>query len=114
MAEQIERRKHPRNQIKWAVNFFSDRGVIEGEAVNISVEGLSVRCDEPIRLEETYRMSILPADHPLIEITGKIIWSEFYGLDDENKTCGMGVCFVEIADEDRRFLEELESKEKNE
>jgi hypothetical protein len=58
-------------------------------------------------------MSILPPDHPLIEITGMIVWSDFYGLDDENKPCGMGVCFVEIADEDRHFLEQLEYEEEN-
>ena len=110
MAEQVERRKHRRTDVQWPVTVLTERGAIEGEAVNMASEGLSIRCDEPLRLNETYQMSVLPPNHELIEFTGKVLWSEFYGLDDQNSPCGMGICFVEIAGKDHHFLTRLESE----
>jgi hypothetical protein len=40
-----------------------------------------------------------------LELTGKIVWADLYGLDRDENAFGMGVCFVEIADKDRQVFE---------
>jgi len=37
-------------------------------------------------------------------LTGKVVWADMYGLDEEENAFGMGVCLVEIAEEDQKFL----------
>jgi hypothetical protein len=39
-----------------------------------------------------------------IEVTGKVIWSDFYGMDEDQSPLCLGVSFAEIAEDDRRRL----------
>jgi len=57
-------------------------------------------------------MSILPPRHQGIGVTARVIWSDLYGLDDSEGTYGVGMCLVEISDEDRRFLDDLALSER--
>ena len=107
LSTKNERRKEPRIEVKWPVAVFAEHGTIEGETRNISVEGLAVFCDEPLRLNESYRISISPPDHPAVGITGKVVWSDLYGIEGDDTTVGMGVCFMEISGEDRDYLDEV-------
>ena len=46
-------------------------------------------------------MAISPPNHDAIGVTGKVIWSDFYALENNETAVGMGVCLVEISDKDR-------------
>ncbi len=107
MDETIERRKHPRKEVKWSASVLTDGGTIEAETRDISVDGISVRCKKPLRMNEVFRMGIMPPGGRMIEFTGEVVWSDLYGIDEENVAYGMGVCFVELSKEDRHVLEEL-------
>ena len=102
-----DRRKHPRFEVDWPITVFTDEDTVEGEAVNISLEGLSICFEEPLPLKKILRITIAPHDHPIIQISGAIVWSDLYAMDDDKTTIGMGVCFVEISDEDRLAIEKL-------
>jgi hypothetical protein len=104
MAKKVERRKHPRRQVTWPVNVFTAHGTIEGETKDISPNGVFIACEEPLALNENYRIGIIPPNHQIIDVTGKVIWSDLYGIDENNTAFGMGVCFVEIPDKDQNFL----------
>ena len=58
-------------------------------------------------MHETYRISINPSNHQTICVTGKIVWSDLYGINDEKGSCYIGVCLVEIAEEERHLLNDL-------
>ena len=107
MDNNIERRKQPRCEVKWPVAILTDQGTIEGEARNIGPGGIFIYCEEPLQLNEIFRMSIFPANHKAIEVTGKPVWSDLYGIDDRGKHVCMGVCFMETSDEDHRFLNDI-------
>jgi len=107
MEEGIDRRNQPRVEVSWPIKILSDRGEIEGEVTNISSEGLYVCCDDPLPLNETFPMSILPPDHEVVEVKGKIVRSDFYGLDENETPICIGICFVEVSEEDRLFWENL-------
>ena len=109
MTITIERRKHTRGEIRWPVTVLADHGNIEGETINISVDGLSIRCDEPLMINEVFRIAIMPPDRQAIGVSGKVIWSDLYGIDPNDTAVGLGLCFVRISDEDRKVFEEAVS-----
>jgi hypothetical protein len=82
-------------------------GTVEGETTNISAQGVSITCDEPLLLNEIYTLHIRPLDYDSIEVSGRVIWSDMYGIDGENKTVGIGVCIVEISDKDHSYFKEI-------
>jgi len=101
-----ERRKSPRRKINWPVNIVVDDEIIAGETVDITLDGIHLTCDDPIPLNEQLSMTIAPPDRALIKVTARVVWSEPDGIDLEHRAVGMGVCFVEISDDDCQLFEE--------
>ena len=106
MDKSIEKRKNPRVEVRWPINLSNDQETIEGETVNISSDGISLCCDDPLALNSIYNISIMPLNQSIIEIKGKIVWSDCYGIEDET-TYGIGVCFIEISEKDQKRFNEL-------
>jgi len=107
LAAGIEKRRSPRMEVSWPITILAETGTIEGEIRNVSVDGLLIFCEEPLRLNETYRMSILPGKHHAIGVSGKVVWADAYCMDGENTAFGVGTCLVEVIDEDREVLSAL-------
>ena len=106
MENSSENRRHPRVKVEWPVIVSKGDDFIEGETKNIAFDGISVCCEEPLPLDEIISISIEPDGQQSIVVSGKVIWSDVYGIDDQSTTYGVGVCFVKISDEDRsRFLD---------
>ena len=105
MGNSIERGKHTRIEVTWHAIVLDDEGT-EGEARNISVTGMFIRCREPLRINELYRFSLRPPAHHPIELNGKVIWSNLDDVGGGETAYGMGLCF-EIPDEDRHFLTDI-------
>jgi hypothetical protein len=106
---------------RWPVTIIMNSGTIEGETTNISAQGVSISCDEPLLLgvstscdetlllNEICTLHISPPDYGAIEVSGKVVWSDMHGIDGENKTVGIGVCIVEISDKDRGYFKNIVS-----
>ena len=105
MLAQREKRRSKRRNVMWPVSVESEHGTIQGEIRNISLSGIYVRCDEPLRVNEDFRMAIIPPNRQPIGLIGKVVWADMYGIDAEENAFGMGVCLVEIAKEDQEFLQ---------
>jgi len=105
LLAQREKRRAKRSDVRWPVSVESEHGTIQGEIRNISLSGIYVRCDEPLRVNEDFRMAIIPPNRQAIGLTGKVVWADMYGIDHEENAFGMGVCLVEINEEDQKFLE---------
>lgn len=105
MLAQREKRRSKRSDVRWPVSVESEHGTILGEIRNISLSGIYVRCDEPLRVNEDFRMAIIPPNRQAIGLTGKVVWADMYGIDEDEIAFGMGVCLVEIAKEDQKFLQ---------
>ncbi len=106
MENSSEKRRHPRIKVEWSVIVSKGDDFIEGEAKNIAFDGIAICCEEPLPLDEIVSISIEPDEQQSIVVSGKVIWSDVYGLDDQNTTYGVGICFFKISDEDRsRFLD---------
>lgn len=109
MTAEIERRKQPRIDVRWPVTVMDDQGTIKGETRDISSEGVAIFCDEPLRLDKSYHIAVTPPEHTALGITGKVTWSDLYGMEDGVTAVGMGICFVELSGEDQVFLKEMVS-----
>lgn len=104
------RRKNERVYVKWPVTIIMSSGTFEGETTNITNQGVGIVCDEPLHLNATYTLIIRPANHEALEVTGKVVWSDLYGIDGDNKTVGIGICFIEISEKDRLFFNDTISE----
>ena len=110
MAEDNERREHPRIEVNWTVNIIVDDEVVVGETSDVGTNGIHVCCDDPLPMDKILHMRIAPPDMESIEVKAKVVWADLSAFDIDNNPVGMGVCFVEISEEDRnRFEQALES-----
>ncbi len=106
MENSSENRRHPRIKVEWPVIVYHGDDFIEGKIKDVAFDGISIFCEEPLPLDEIVNISIEPTDQQSMVISGKVVWSDVYGIDDQNSTYGIGLCFVKISDEDRsRFLD---------
>jgi hypothetical protein len=104
-----EKRRNSRRFVRWPIKVEAEQGTVGGETRNVSYDGIYIRCDEPLRVNQDFRMAILPPDRQAIGLTGKVVWADLYGLDKDENAFGMGVCLVEIADRDRQVFEDAVS-----
>jgi hypothetical protein len=102
-----EKRRHPRIEVEWPAIVSKGDDFIEGEVKNIAFDGISICCEEPLPLDEIISISIEPTDQRSIVISGRVIWSDVYGIDEQNSTYGIGLCFVKISDQDHSSYLEL-------
>jgi hypothetical protein len=105
----VEKRKLPRIEVRWPVTMITEKGSVEGEARNITVEGVFIHCMERLSVNETYRLLIKPAGEQ-IEVMGKLLWSNLDGAGDRDILPGMGFCFVKVSEGDRELLRQAIEK----
>ena len=107
MNDVSERRDHPRIEVEWPIALYFDDEIIEGTTKNITTDGIYICCNQPLPLDKVFRVSITPPNHQAVGVTGKVVWSDLYGLGDGKDVFGVGICLVEMSDKDRHYLNEL-------
>ena len=93
----------PRANLRWHVNAVTPKGPLEGVTKDISTRGAYVCCARPLRLNEVFHMSINSPEKSL-HVKAEVVWSNIYGPDDEINPRGMGVRFLKISSQDRKFI----------
>ena len=99
----VERRIFPRANLKWRVLVKVNGKVMEGITKDISGGGAYVRCARPLRLNLVFEM-VIKAPDKSIPAKAEVVWSNMYGPDDAINPRGMGVMFLEISEEDQRYI----------
>jgi len=103
MAE--NERGYPRADIKWPVVVKSDKRTMEGVTSNVTPNGVFIHCKHPLRLNEVFDMDInIPGSDRSLSARAEVIWSNIYGPDDNISPRGMGVRFLAISSEARKFI----------
>lgn len=113
-----EKRGSYRSDIRWPVSIVTNRGTIDGEMVNVSLEGALLLCEQPLVLEERFGLKIRIPDRSPIEMTGEVVRSNISGPEEKDRECEVGIRFVDISEEKERQLyravrEELKMQTKN-
>ena len=100
-----ERRDYPRAKIKWPVIVKTDTGTMDGVTTDLTPNGVFVHCQKPLRLNVVFEITIkIPNSEQTIEAKAEVVWSNRWGPDDEISPRGMGVRFVKISSEARKFI----------
>ena len=98
-------RGYPRADIKWPVVVKSDNKTMEGVTSNVTPNGVFIHCKHPLRLNEVFDMDInIPGSDRSLSARAEVIWSNIYGPDDNISPRGMGVRFLAISSEARKFI----------
>ena len=100
-----DRRGYPRAKLKWPVAMQTEEGSTEGVTRNITPDGCFITCRRPLRLNVVFDLTIkIPKSKGSIKATAEVVWSNIYGPDDEISPRGMGVRFIKISSEARKFI----------
>ena len=100
-----DKRSYPRANIKWPVVVESDQGKINGVTSNLTPDGLFIHCESPLRLNDVIELTIdIPNSNQTLTARAEVIWSNRYGPDDDISPRGMGVRFISISSEARKFI----------
>lgn len=100
-----ERRAYPRAKLKWPVMIKTEEGTREGVTLDITPDGCFIGCPRPLKLNVVFELSIkVPKSKAVIAAKAEVVWSNIYGPDDEISPRGMGVRFIKIASEARKFI----------
>jgi hypothetical protein len=83
----------------------TEEGSTEGVTRNITPDGCFITCRRPLRLNVVFDLAIkIPKSNSSIKATAEVVWSNIYGPDDEISPRGMGVRFIKISSEARKFI----------
>jgi len=108
MVTSQERRRQPRAKAKWSVILETAQGVINTETLDISLEGAFVRCLDPLKPEEPFKMVInIPNADRRLAVDSKVVWVNVHGPDHSVTPRGMGVQFTQLSGSDRQFLNRI-------
>ena len=99
-----ERREMSRIYATWPVTVITNKGMIEGESVNITPSGVFVRSNSVLKENETYQMIIKLPNKKQVVLKGKLMWSNLNGEERSEAFANMGFSFVKVAEEDQRLL----------
>jgi uncharacterized protein (TIGR02266 family) len=100
-----DRRAYPRARLKWPVAMQTEEGSTEGVTRNITPDGCFITCRRPLRLNVVFQLAIkIPKSTNSIKAKAEVVWSNIYGPDDEISPRGMGVRFIKISSEARKFI----------
>jgi Tfp pilus assembly protein PilZ len=103
-----EKRQFIRVEVTWPVTMLTAQGPIEGEVKNISLGGAFVRCQEQPESNETFRMIIkVPHSRQFLRAGARVARSNIYNPEGTDEPRGIGVRFVEISDDDRKYIREV-------
>ena len=100
-----ERRVYPRAKIKWPVKVKTDKESMDGVTSDLTPNGVFIHCQKPLKLNVVFEMAIsIPNSKHRITAKAEVVWSNRWGPDDEISPRGMGVRFVSISSEARKFI----------
>lgn len=102
-----ERRETSRISVTWPIKVITDKGIVEGESVNITAFGVFLRSRHVLKENETYQMIIKLPKEKQVLLKGKLMWSNLNGEERSEAFANMGFSFVKVAEEDQRLLRAL-------
>jgi uncharacterized protein (TIGR02266 family) len=100
-----ERRVYPRAKIEWPVEVKTDKETMDGVTSDVTPNGVFIHCNKPLKPNVVFEMAInIPNSEHSITAKAEVVWSNRWGPDDEISPSGMGVRFVRISSEARKFI----------
>ena len=94
-------RRYTRAEVRWPCTLRAEDKSIEAELRDISAGGALVYCQDLLEVKENLQMAIRPPNGKSLALTIEVVWSDF---TDDNTARRFGARFIEISEQDRRYL----------
>jgi len=104
MPTEIEKRQHPRVDIRLPVVMLCHHEILAGETRNISLTGMFIRSYKPLNQDEDLRLAFEPPKLKPIWISGKVLWGDYEKVDGTTNEFFSGFSFLKISDADHDLL----------
>lgn len=105
----VERRRHPRISVSWPTIIRTRQGFIDAQSRDISEGGAFIEHAEDLDLGDDFQIVFQPSEDKYILATCEKAWCGNINVDGKETYSGMGVRFVKISVNDRKFLSTLVS-----
>lgn len=101
-----EKRRYPRAQIRLPAVLDTPQQLLTGETINIGADGVFISCEDPLKENQIFNLAIVdvPLLNCLLVATARVIWSNVPPPKVGLLPKGMGVQFIRISEEDRKYL----------
>jgi len=97
-----DKRRDPRISTVWPVLMETSRGVKKAKIKDLSLGGAFIACRDPLPLKKRFSLIINRPDQKPLTLVCEVIWSNSNVPDDKIVTRGMGIKFIQNAEEDRK------------
>ena len=104
MGAEIEKRQHPRVNVRLPIVMLCHHGRLEGETKNISCMGMFISSYEPLNKDEYLRLAFEPPRLKPIWVSGEVVWTDSEKMRGTTNAFSSGFSFVKISDADRDLL----------
>jgi uncharacterized protein (TIGR02266 family) len=102
-----EKRQFPRADITYPVKMETSQGTVEAETKNISLGGAFICYQKPLPLGENFSLTIETPYHKPLTVSAEVVWSNSNVPDDKVVNRGMGIRFLQITEDDRKFIDQV-------
>ena len=107
----IETRLHSRTSVNWHAFIKTFQGSIKVKTKDISVDGACILYPAGLELERRFSIFLKPPKANPIHVIAETVWSDKFNPENR-ELFRMGLRFLAISPEDRKFLETLVEIEK--
>ena len=103
-----EKRRHPRVAVSWPASILTAGEAIDAEIKNVSLGGALIMVRELPEMHGSLDLVIeIPEHQYILVITAGTVRFDIYDGDNLGPFYGFGVRFLDILEEDLRFLSEI-------
>jgi Tfp pilus assembly protein PilZ len=101
-----EKRRHPRIDISWAASLDKPEGPMAARLKDISLGGAFVVCEEPLALQDEFKITINLPDQDPLQLNAEVVWSNINIPRDKVVNRGMGIRFIKNEEKERQLLQD--------
>jgi Tfp pilus assembly protein PilZ len=99
-----EKRRHPRVEISWTASLDKPEGPAAVQLKDISLGGAFVVCEEPLALQDEFKITINLPDQEPLQLNAEVVWSNINMPRDKVVNRGMGIRFIKNDEKERQLL----------
>ena len=101
-----EKRQHPRVAISWQTFLEKSQQRREVQLKDISLGGAFVICQEPLALQDQFKITFNLPDQAPLQLNAEVVWSNVNIPRDKVVNRGMGIRFIKNEEKTRQLLQD--------
>lgn len=101
-----EKRQYPRVELSWPAFFEKSEQRLEAQLKDISLGGAFVICQQPLALQDQFKVTFILPDQNHLQLNAEVVWSNINMPSEKVVNRGMGIRFINNEDQQRQILQD--------